>query len=786
MNIWRENMADEDAEYWNNKGNEFSYAKNFEKAVKCYEKAAEKAPDNAVIFINWGHALSDLAKTKQDETLHGEAIKKYEQAAEKAPDNAVVFFKWGNALSDLAKIKQDETLYGEAIKKYEQAAEKDPDDANTFFYWGNALVGLAKIKRDETLYREAFKKFEQATEKTPDDAIVFLKWGNALFDLAEIKQEETLYGEAIKKYEQAAEKAPDDAVVFFNWGYALADLAKIKQDETLYGEAIKKYEQAAEKAPDNAVVFNNWGNALSDLAKIKDDETLYGEAFKKYEQAAEKTPDDAVVFFNWVYALSDLAKIKQDETLYGEAFKKYEQAAEKAPDDAVVFNNWGYTLSDLAKIKQDETLYREAIKKYEQVAEKAPDNAVVFTNWGYVLADLAEITHDKNITKTLFEEFYRESDSFKKLNKDILGICIIFNKNKMREIINDTKIFFPLLDLNNGDGLFFNEIKKGITNTKKLNKYKEAYILSILIISQLHINNKNEKMVSYYTNKTVSQGMLFNDIAFRLNSINYSNDPTEGKILLDYLFKERKYSPKELNTGYGAFAGCFTFNHDSLNQFRLYGKEDDREGTGLSLVFKDSFFSINAKMATKQEQNSVSVEDKQQQHALFRCIYIDPVTRRVETVGHKEEYLFYRENIAGEIKKYRSDIEDIIKSVKYEMKELQKLVKGLEPEVIGQLLINLRYLIKHIAFKEEQECRIIKIHRLNDKETVKINPVPDNENNIQIDNIKRLYIDYQNIIGKVEKIYFGPNASQMELFMDLLRYKGQNIPCERSKNPLSK
>jgi hypothetical protein len=380
----------------------------------------------------------------------------------------------------------------------------------------------------------------------------------------------------------------------------------------------------------------------------------------------------------------------------------------------------------------------------------------------------------------------------------------------MKELIDNKNIFFPLLEkgLENDDSKFFHEITKGIKDKEKLIKYKMAYISSVFIISQLHIKNKNEKSVAYYTKKTVSQAMLFNDVAFRLNAINYSNDPTEGKILLDYLFKGEKYPTKKLNTGYGAFAGCFTFNHDSLNQFRLYGKEDDKEGTGLSLVFKNTFFSKKAKMAVKQDsvskdtflnkevkiavkQDNVSVEDKKQ--ALFRCIYIDPVTRRVETVGQKEEYLFHREKnereqnntIKERIGEYHKYINEIIENVKHEMEELQKLVKDLKPEIIEQLLINLRYLTKHIAFKEEQECRIINIHLLNDKKTVKINPAPVDDKNIQIDNIKQLYIDYQNITGYVEKIYFGPNAKKMELFQDLLKYKNHNIPCERSKNPLS-
>jgi tetratricopeptide (TPR) repeat protein len=662
-------MADENAEYWKNKGDEFFKTQNFEETIKCYEKAAS---------LNL--------------------------------DDGDVFKRWGDALADLAKIKQDETLYWEAFAKFKEATEKDPNNADTLTFWGYALADLGKMKQDETLYWEAFAKFKEAAEKDPNNA---------------------------------------DTLTF--WGYALAGLAGIKQDETLYQEAFVKYKEAAEKDPSNANTLSFWGNALAELAAIKQDETLYQEAFVKFKEAAEKNPDDAITFRCWGNVLADLAKIRQDETLYQEAFVKYKEAAEKDPNDAIFFNNWGIAL-----------------------------------------AKLAEITQDTEVIKALFEEFYQKSDSLKKLKKDILGICIIFNKKNMKEIIDDKRIFFPLLERNleNDDSKFFYKIIKDIPDEeKKLEKYKRAYILSVLIISQLHVNNKNEQLVAYYTKKTVSQEMLFNDKAFRLNAINYSNDPTEGKILLDYLFGEGKYPLKELNIGYGAFAGCFTFNHDSLNQFRLYGKAKNREGTGLSLVFKDTFFSKKAKMAMRQD--NLSVEDKQ--HALFRCIYIDPMTRRVETVGHKEAYLFYRENNKGntdkdiekKIKNYDGYITDIITNVKREMEDLKKLVEGLKPEVIGQLLINLRYLTKHIAFKEEQECRIIKIHPLNDKETVKINPEPDEEKNIQVDKIKQLYIDYQTIIGHIEKIYFGPNASQMELFQDLLRYKGQNIPCEKSRNPLA-
>jgi len=740
-------MVNEDAEYWSSKGDEFYNVNNFEEAIKCYEKAAQLIPDDAIVIKNWADALVELVAIKQDETLYQEAFEKYDKATRLDPNDDFAFSSWANALAELAAIKQDEALYQEAFEKYEKAIEKDPNDDFSFSFLGKALAELAAIKQDETLYREAFGKYKEATEKAPNDDFAFKFWGDALAELGAINQDETLYREAFGKYKEATEKAPNNAYAFRFWGYALAELAAIKQDEALYQEAFEKYKRATDKNPDNANAFSFWGVALAELGAIK-----------------------------------------HDETLYREAFEKFDKTTRLESKDAIAFNNWGYAIAELAKLKKSESLYLEAIEKYKKTIHINSDYAITFNNWGYAITDFAEITKDKNLIKPLFDEFHRESDSLKKLNNDILGLWIIFNKKNVKKIIDDKEIFFSLLDLENYDSVFFKEITKGITDIEELKKYKRAYILSVLIISQLHINDENEKSVAYYTKKSVSQEMLFNDKAFRLNAINYSNDPTEGKILLDYLFGEGKYPENVFNTGYGAFAGCFTFNHDSLNQFRLYGKESDREGTGLSLVFKPTFFSKEAKMAMKQD--NISVGDKQ--HALFRCIYIDPLTWRVETVGHKEAYLFYRENndvnqskdIEEEINNYRNYIAGIIESVKHEMKELQELVKGLEPEIIGRLLINLRYLTKHIAFKEEQECRIIKILSLKNNKEVNINPTPD-ENNIQIDKIKQLYIDYQNITGKVEKIYFGPNAEKIELFQDLLRYKGHNITCEKSKNPLS-
>ena len=76
--------------------------------------------------------------------------------------------------------------------------------------------------------------------------------------------------------------------------------------------------------------------------------------------------------------------------------------------------------------------------------------------------------------------------------------------------------------------------------------------------------------------------------AFRLSTINGVNDPTEGIVLGDFWRKQGILENIHISTT-TTFISCFTFNHDSLNQFRLYGKESNQEATGVSLVFKKVF-----------------------------------------------------------------------------------------------------------------------------------------------------------------------------------------------------
>ncbi|MBR5939740.1 MAG: hypothetical protein IKZ88_00650, partial [Neisseriaceae bacterium] len=311
---------------------------------------------------------------------------------------------------------------------------------------------------------------------------------------------------------------------------------------------------------------------------------------------------------------------------------------------------------------------------------------------------------------------------------------------------------------------------------------------------------------------------------FRIYSTAKMNDPTEGKILyqyFNYLFQQRKtFWTIEKSSEWATFIGCFTLNHDSLNQFRLYGKQDEQEATGVSIVFKPDFFAqthqnvfysltfgidaVTKKTSNEDKNNSKEKINEEKLNEdktlpLYRCIYLDPEKQIKDTknnkqktylkVAHRDEITFYRENNQGKGRNigdwetYKKEIEDIENKVSEclenivqniilifelcedEKQEISEQDKTQAKNVIDLILLQLSCLVKHAAYQEEQECRVLKF-------------LPFTDEQIKRDG-DRLYTDYASIVDKVEKIYLSPGAKD---YADIFRYMGVE-KVELSSNP---
>ena len=355
-------------------------------------------------------------------------------------------------------------------------------------------------------------------------------------------------------------------------------------------------------------------------------------------------------------------------------------------------------------------------------------------------------------------------------------------------------------------------------------------IRDVLFIKLNAQDTQFERKLAHYTSVPVINNLFKSDNPsdFRLNTINNVNDPTEGQLIFEYLSKNKiAGSVSVFDDDYQAFISCFTLNHDHLNQFRLYGKSEGREATGVSLVFGSEFFNDSlsyhnitsnndktdsqSKMITQlsetlitdkkseitipliseetldnknfhclyqKDKKSETPKPKLSKQPVFRCVYVDPQSGFV-SIAQRDEITFYRENCfnknENDIEQSASDWQDYLDFISKKELEVKKLLEDLKnayqnidkadrkkhKNLIEDILQPIRYLFKHSAFHEEQECRMIHI-------TTLYNELVQTEFER-----KFMYINYgENVKSHIKQVYIGLESSSYQPF--IMKLLGQD------------
>lgn len=573
--------------------------------------------------------------------------------------------------------------------------------------------------------------------------------------LEELKSEasklykENNWEEALKLYEQILETEPESYSALFSKAYCLGESGKYEAAVLCYDGIPKDY-------------LNYWLGQLNKgicLGKLG----FHQEAIICYDGIPEDNLNYWTGQYNKSFSFSHLGK--------------YESAVaccESVPKNSTIY--WGaqyyvgynrYYVDDVKDIEAAKISFREFIKV-------APNNEF----------------YRKGFANLVLGNSKEAAQCFVEAKDNALNILTRFkDEGQIKEVIS--------LMLDKDDKDFFNQTLRNWGEKKEDEKiygiYKDIYITTLQTIFELHVNREEEVSFAHYTRKDVAELMLFAESPLRLASTVTSNDPKEGLTLLDFLSTDQctraipANNDVEFNV-YQAFITCFTFNHNCLNQFRLYGKEKDREATGVSIVLNKSFFASDANAKIVATENSKDESDKNL--PLYRCMYIDPDMRKVISLGHKDEYAFYVEDpkeLKGTINEYNKYINQQLRKVESNLRSLsdiiQKNSKVLKKEIVNELLLPLRYLVKHIAFKEEQECRILDIEKLG-QANKKIKCVDEKNPNSKY---RQLYIEKQILSDKyVDKVYFAPKASDFELFKNVAVHLGRKFRCYKSNHPFEK
>lgn len=257
----------------------------------------------------------------------------------------------------------------------------------------------------------------------------------------------------------------------------------------------------------------------------------------------------------------------------------------------------------------------------------------------------------------------------------------------------------------------------------------KLYIKNLLYIN---FNSRFERKVAHYTNVSVVEKIIKKKSRFRLNATNLMNDPTEGKEFFKYL-NSIEQSDRELKLS-NFYLASFTFNHNSLNQFRLYGRTRSIECSGISLVFNKQFF-LNKKGSSNLDR-------------LYRCVYLEPLSGFLQ-VACRDKFTFIQEE-----EKYTSLTEGrwtlynrMINLKNEYLRLLVDLIKyvcskyDIEKDKISYIFGDTSYLFKNFCFKDEQECRIIRKADIN---------------YVKYQGFLNSYLEYEgNIYNSLKNIYIG-------------------------------
>lgn len=251
--------------------------------------------------------------------------------------------------------------------------------------------------------------------------------------------------------------------------------------------------------------------------------------------------------------------------------------------------------------------------------------------------------------------------------------------------------------------------------------------------------------MTHYTSLQVGNALLLEQSPLRLGHINALNDPNEGKLLWQYLDQ----TPVESKP---AFVGCFLPEEDSLNMWRFYSKDHQKEDAcGCAITFNtENFFEFDLlpKQSRDVPQDAKNLsfpnsgKSPQESAAFYRVVYI------------KGDMEIHGEEEGGPIKQLFDELKTAVIDFLGSTPNKEKL------QQLSWLLGPLPYLLKHADYEAEKEHRIIVTHLEYGAKEIQVQ-APD----LIKGTPPRLYLELHrsNHLAPVKHVTLGPKSPNQEM-----------------------
>ena len=557
---------------------------------------------------------------------------------------------------------------------------------------------------------------------------------------------------------------------------------------------IEKCNECIKSYPNYSFFYNYRGLCKNNLG-------LYEEAIKDFDISIELNKE----FENKPYAINrDLANAyyyrglsKNNLKEYNEAIEDFKKSLKFEPTYwLVVHYNIGVSKINLGEYEEaiknfDIITYQNFYKEYynriirKEIYDSELYNIYISMHCSKVFAELLlkEKVYDS------LNKFIELSKCFNPNNNHIFNMVSFIFENFKYDLIE--KIFDYLIKENYKDlwenDPTYNLLKNKTRNKEILSNIKKNLLYQYLLLQSLSFNNKILKReytynieIAHYTSFEILKKLIKENNKIRITNISNANDPKEGRILENILNKNELDIKIKNDENLITLQTSFSRNKDALTMFRLYGKNDNKEATGICLVINEKYFNnkyslplfqINNTLSDNKNSNNENKIEKQNYNIkgnLYWIIYYNENTNQLVFNPTKSKYssVIIDLNTIKNNEENINKIEDLINCIFHNIinmaKEIDKIEdKNLKDEIFSNLFENIRYIIKHEAFFEEQELRML------------ITTDYKNENiNIEEDK-KRLYINYNELFNEnenfIKEIILGGKIKNKELMSDYIK-----------------
>lgn len=586
-------------------------------------------------------------------------------------------------------------------------------------------------------------------------------------------------------------------------------------------EQVKSYKKEIIKNPYNIELYSK----LIDLYFLMDSEKYKSDILALCEETHQKFDTSFVVNYRNFIICRDLQEYEKAESYITRCVELSDQNTEiKVIAATVKYYRNPDAYSDF--IKEDEIRYEKSLD-YTFYLELA----IFYFNLSYLHNN--SVDYSTCSLELIEKSIQKNSTVLNSPEHQLVYSLLLINNNKEERayeiytskskkkygLIEQIRVCGDIFDINLLYKLFKVKYKNDISSEIRF------WTFLLLHLLQYNLFNDQDYRINHYTSLAALNAMLSDKgmSPFRLCSLGSANDPKEGRIIYDFLvdgIMDKDSYLKIVNsqpTAYTAVQASFTKLEDALTMFRLYGKKDKNEGTGVNLVFNENFFSrkiktplceSEKKIKSKITVNQVLVNDEAEnrQEPLYWILYWDRQnkmyfnpqgiykTLEIDLTHNTDWYILnneqdeFKNSPDAFYEKYAKNISFVLNKLKESFVNYFNNKDNLSNlDAVKKTLLNISYLIKDASFYDEKELRIIKVEEVLGNETLKHD-----------DSSFTLYKDYAKLPGfyrypkscVLDKIIIGPKVEQKDTLREYLlnhldKADMKSVKVEISQAPLA-